>query len=46
MPKLVIRKENGKYVIRDEDDTCYGKYDKKDEAEVALKGWKVYYDVG
>jgi hypothetical protein len=45
MPKLVIRKEDGKYVIRDDGDTCYGKYDKKDDAEIALEGWKAYYAV-
>lgn len=46
MPKLTIHKEEGKYVIRDENDTCYGKYDVKKEAEDALEGWKAYYDAG
>jgi len=46
MPKLSVHKEDGKYVIRDENNTCYGKYDRKDEAEGDLEGWKAYYDAG
>ena len=46
MPKLSVHKEDGKYVIRDENNTCYGKYDRKDDAEGALEGWKAYYDAG
>jgi hypothetical protein len=43
MPKFVVHYEDGKYVIRDENETCYGKYDLDEEADTAVEGWKAYY---
>lgn len=44
IPKFVVVHENGKYVVRDENDINYGKYDKKSEAEQAAEDWKNYYE--
>lgn len=41
--KFRIEKIEGKHVVLDQNDTQYGRYDNKTEADVAVEGWVEYY---
>lgn len=38
-----ICEEDQKFVIRDQADVRYGVYDRREEAQEALEGWRTYY---
>lgn len=41
--KVSVRKEEKKYILKDEDGRIYGSYDDKKLAQEAADGWQHYY---
>lgn len=42
-PNLKVVKEEGKFVIRDDEGTNYGAYEAQEKAEEARTDWVLYY---
>ncbi len=43
MPKFSLQKDDGRFIIVDEEGTRYGAYETEEAAEIAIEDWTAYY---